>query len=198
MAELEAGRVPSVHPWGLSGMRAPLAIPKNAATGRACSGIRRASRQRPALASSKMTQKSGPAKEPADQVIKDTRRATRRHFSAEDKIRIALESLRGEASIAEFCRRGQQRRRNETAVMGSTGICGIGVWPSGRNTSGGMEASHIGHSAFEEYRAQTLQRLDQEQREFQEFIARLRAAKDKEEFEQFITDRRMRPPSSQA
>ena len=87
---------------------------------------------------------------------------------------------------------------NKTAVKGSTGVCGIGVWPSGRNTSGGMEANHIGHSAFEEYRAQTLQRLDQEQREFQEFIARLRAAKDKEEFEQFITDRRMRPPSSQA
>ena len=97
-----------------------------------------------------------------------------------------------------FILRAMQRRRNETAVMGSAGACGIGVWPSGRNTSGGMEASHIGHSAFEEYRAQTLQRLDQEQREFQEFIARLRAAKDKEEFEQFITDRRMRPPSSQA
>jgi hypothetical protein len=97
-----------------------------------------------------------------------------------------------------FILRAMQRHSNETAVMSSTGVCGIGVWPSGRNTSGGMEASDIGHSAFEEYRAQTLQRLDQEQREFQEFIARLRAAKDKEEFEQFITDRRMRPPSSQA
>lgn len=97
-----------------------------------------------------------------------------------------------------FMMRAMQRHRNETAVMSSTGVCGIGVWPSGRNTSGGMEASAIGHFAFEEYRAQTLQRLDQEQREFQEFIARLRAAKDKEEFEQFITDRRTRPPSSQA
>ena len=97
-----------------------------------------------------------------------------------------------------FVMRAVQRHRNETAVMGSAGECGIGVWLSGRNTSGGMEASHIGHSAFEEYRAQTLQRLDQEQREFQEFIARLRAAKDKEEFEQFITDRRIRPSSSQA
>lgn len=91
-----------------------------------------------------------------------------------------------------------QRRGNETAVMGSTGVCGIGVWSSGRNTREGLEASHIGHSAFEEYRAQTLQRLDQEQREFQEFIARLRAAKDKYEFEQFITDRQTRPPSPQA
>ena len=52
-----------------------------------------------------MRQKSVPTKEPADQVIKDIRRATRRHFSAEDKIRIVLEGLRGEASIAELCRR---------------------------------------------------------------------------------------------
>jgi transposase len=51
-----------------------------------------------------MRQKSGLTKEPADQVIKDIRRATRRHFSAEDKIRIVLEGLRGEASIAELCR----------------------------------------------------------------------------------------------
>jgi transposase len=52
-----------------------------------------------------MRQKSVPTKEPADQVIKGIRRATRRHFSAEDKIRIVLEGLRGEASIAELCRR---------------------------------------------------------------------------------------------
>ncbi len=52
-----------------------------------------------------MRQKSGPAKESAEQVVKDIRRATRRHFSAEDKIRIVLEGLRGEDSIAELCRR---------------------------------------------------------------------------------------------
>src|SRR5262249_21853345 len=43
--------------------------------------------------------------EPVDRVVKDIRRATRRHFSAEDKIRIVLEGLRGEDSIAELCRR---------------------------------------------------------------------------------------------
>ena len=48
---------------------------------------------------------SGPAKEPAETVVKDIRRATRRPFSAEDKIRIVLEGLRGEDSIAELCRR---------------------------------------------------------------------------------------------
>jgi transposase len=38
-------------------------------------------------------------------VVKDIRGATRRHFSAEDKIRIVLEGLRGDESIAELCRR---------------------------------------------------------------------------------------------
>jgi transposase len=52
-----------------------------------------------------MRQKSGPVREPAEQVLKDIRRATRRHFSAEDKIRIVLEGLRGEDSIAELCHR---------------------------------------------------------------------------------------------
>ncbi len=52
-----------------------------------------------------MKQTSGPAKEPAETVVKDIRRATRRPFSAEEKIRIVLEGLRGEDSIAELCRR---------------------------------------------------------------------------------------------
>ena len=45
------------------------------------------------------------AKKPAEQVVKDIPRATRRHFSAEDKIRIVLDGLRGEDSIAELCRK---------------------------------------------------------------------------------------------
>ena len=52
-----------------------------------------------------MRQKPGPTKEPAEQVVKDIRRATRKHYSAEDKIRIVLTGLRGEDSIAELCRR---------------------------------------------------------------------------------------------
>ena len=38
-------------------------------------------------------------------MVKDIRRQTRRHFSTEDKIRIVLEGLRGEDSIAELCRK---------------------------------------------------------------------------------------------
>src|SRR3984893_13660626 len=52
-----------------------------------------------------MRQNSRPVRDPAEQVMKDIRRATRRHFSAEDKIRIVLEGLRGEESVAELCRR---------------------------------------------------------------------------------------------
>jgi len=52
-----------------------------------------------------MRPKSSSAKKPAEQVVKDIRRATRRHFSAEDKIRIVLDGLRGDDSIAELCRK---------------------------------------------------------------------------------------------
>ena len=43
-----------------------------------------------------MKQKSGPGRPPADQVLKDIRRQTRRQYSAEEKIRIVLEGLSGE------------------------------------------------------------------------------------------------------
>lgn len=52
-----------------------------------------------------MKQKSGPGKAPAHQVLKDIRRRTRRQYSAEEKIRIVLEGLRGEENISELCRR---------------------------------------------------------------------------------------------
>jgi len=52
-----------------------------------------------------MRQKAGLQKEAAEQVLKDIRRQTRRHFSAEEKIRIVLDGLRGEDSISELCRR---------------------------------------------------------------------------------------------
>ena len=52
-----------------------------------------------------MKQKSGPRKPPAEQVLKDIRRQTRRQYSAEEKIRIVLEGLRGEENISELCRR---------------------------------------------------------------------------------------------
>jgi hypothetical protein len=49
----------------------------------------------------KMRQKSGPEKQPAEDAIRDIRRAMGRLFSAEEKIGVVLEGLRGEESIAD-------------------------------------------------------------------------------------------------
>jgi len=86
-----------------------------------------------------MRQKSGRTKEPAEKVVRDIRRATRRRFSAEEKIRIVLDGLRGEDSIAELCRHegiaqslyyswskefleaGKKRLAGDTAREASTG-----------------------------------------------------------------------------
>ena len=52
-----------------------------------------------------MRSKQKNSKAPAERVVKDIRRATRKQYSAEEKIRIVLEGLRGDDSIAELCRR---------------------------------------------------------------------------------------------
>lgn len=48
---------------------------------------------------------SKPKASPGERIVKDIRRATRKHYAAEDNIRIVLDGLRGEDSIAELCRR---------------------------------------------------------------------------------------------
>jgi len=58
--------------------------------------------------------------------------------------------------------------------------------------------SRSGNQAFDDYRTETLRRLEDEQREFQEFLRRLRAAKDKQEFDQFMDERRSRSATQQA
>ncbi|MEM9029303.1 MAG: DUF2852 domain-containing protein [Pseudomonadota bacterium] len=60
----------------------------------------------------------------------------------------------------------------------------------------GMQAKAYeptGNRAFDEYREETLRRLEDEAREFSEFLERLRMAKDRQEFEDFMTDRKNRP-----
>ena len=59
--------------------------------------------------------------------------------------------------------------------------------------AGGPASS--GNRAFDEYREATLRRLEDEQREFLDFLERLRLAKDKAEFDQFLAERR-RPPEA--
>jgi len=52
-----------------------------------------------------MTDRNGRKPDGAEKLVRDIRRATRRQYSAEEKIRIVLEGLRGEVSIAELCRK---------------------------------------------------------------------------------------------
>ena len=59
----------------------------------------------------KSSYSKSPSKSPAERVVKDIRRQTRRHFSAEDKIRIVLDGLRGEDSIAATMVNAIRRRR---------------------------------------------------------------------------------------
>jgi hypothetical protein len=55
-----------------------------------------------------------------------------------------------------------------------------------------------GNRAFDEYRGDTLRRLEEEQREFKEFLQRLRFAKDRAEFDQFMAERRNHPDAPQS
>ena len=52
-----------------------------------------------------MNKRTGTSKDAADKLVRDIKRATRKHYSSEEKIRIVLDGLRGEDSIAELCRR---------------------------------------------------------------------------------------------
>ena len=89
-------------------------------------------------------------------------------------------------------------RMERTRGGGSSSSCG--------NSSGGNwwgEPRSSGNHAFDDYRAETLRRLEDEQREFKEFLERLRFAKDRGEFDQFMSERRNRshdegspPPAS--
>jgi hypothetical protein len=62
-----------------------------------------------------------------------------------------------------------------------------------RSRSDWFAPSSSGNRAFDDYRTETLKRLEDEQREFKDFLARLRFAKDRTEFDQFMAERRQRP-----
>jgi len=69
-------------------------------------------------------------------------------------------------------------------------------WAAWRGWCRGREQPTSGNHAFDEYRAETLRRLEDEQKEFAAFLERLRFAKDKAEFDQFMAERRSRPPAA--
>ena len=78
------------------------------------------------------------------------------------------------------------RMRDRVERFGSHGF---GPWGPPRSS---------GNHAFDEYRTETLKRLEDEQMEFKDFLNRLRHAKDKAEFDQFMNerDRRPEPPAA--
>ena len=76
--------------------------------------------------------------------------------------------------------------------------CGARRWQQAQTNPGGwwgMRSALSGNRAFDEYRTETLRRLEEEQREFKEFLNRLRHAKDKAEFDQFMAERNRGPKS---
>jgi transposase-like protein len=64
-------------------------------------------------------------KRSVEKTVRDIRRATRRHYSAEEKIRIVLEGLRGENSIAELCRREGINSKPDRVAMSDTAAEGL-------------------------------------------------------------------------
>jgi hypothetical protein len=103
---------------------------------------------------------------------------------------VALGYLVGSGRMARWTgcgvRRWQQQAQSNQAQSN------LGGW-------WGMRSTSTGNRAFDEYRAETLRRLEEEQREFKAFLDRLRHAKDKAEFDEFMAERRNRPqgPSPQ-
>ena len=74
--------------------------------------------------------------------------------------------------------------RMQQRMQSRGGWCGPRAWTA---TAAGPSS---GNRAFDEYREETLRRLEDEQREFMSFLDRLRHAKDKAEFDQFMADMR--------
>jgi Protein of unknown function (DUF2852) len=116
--------------------------------------------------------------------------------------------------IRRHLRKGNQRSRQTAGSRGladtewskKMGCCGFGFghWrddASRQTPDSWRRPPSSGNRAFDEYRVATLRRLEDEQHAFREFLTRLRMAKDKAEFDQFMTDGRARqepgtsPPS---
>lgn len=92
------------------------------------------------------------------------------------------------------CRRRWRREAQQAGWNGPEGFAAWKSWMCGPS-GGGRAAPSSGNHAFDEYRAETLRRLEEEQKEFSSFLERLRFARDKAEFDQFMAERRSRPTS---
>ncbi len=96
----------------------------------------------------------------------------------------------GRMSCGAFRRRGN----NGPGLNGRGPLQNDAPWGAWKNWCGGdRPAASSGNHAFDEYRTETLRRLEEEQQEFTTFLERLRFAKDKAEFDQFMAERRQPP-----
>jgi hypothetical protein len=89
---------------------------------------------------------------------------------------------------------GRRRRAMYQAQYGQD----AGPWANWKTWACGSSdrpAATSGNRAFDEYKAETLRRMEEEQKDFGAFLDRLRFAKDKSEFDQFMSERRARPPA---
>jgi hypothetical protein len=102
---------------------------------------------------------------------------------------VALGYLVGSGRMARWtgcgARRWQHQAQSNQAQSNQAQSNPGGWW--------GMRSSSTGNRAFDGYRTETLRRLEEEQREFKAFLDRLRHAKDKAEFDQFMAERSRRP-----
>ncbi len=92
---------------------------------------------------------------------------------------------------------GWQRNSGNTGWHAQGGPPPWANWKGFRSGGSGsaQQPQSSGNHAFDEYRTETLRRLEDEQNEFSAFLERLRFAKDKSEFDQFMNERRGRPPA---
>ena len=108
---------------------------------------------------------------------------------------VALGYLVGSGRMARWtgcgARRWQHQAQSHQAQSNQAQSNPGGWW--------GVRSGSSGNRAFDEYRTETLRRLEEEQREFKAFLDRLRHAKDKAEFDEFMAERGRRPqgPSPQ-
>ena len=102
----------------------------------------------------------------------------------------------GLALLAFLAGSGRLREMRNTApgTWFNLGAGSDSRWNAGWKAPWGKpQAATSGNKAFDEYRDETLRRLEDEEREFQAFLDRLRKARDKSEFDAFMADRRNRP-----
>jgi hypothetical protein len=114
----------------------------------------------------------------------------------------------GLAALAYLVASGRMRRRYgagrwymaDAASAQGQASEGKWGWGPGGNFSGwgaNRAARPTSNRAFDDYRAETLRRLEDEQKEFMDYLERLRQARDKREFDQFMADRRGRPATGE-